>query len=123
MNSRDALNAPLFLMSDEERYRAEAEARWRREATRAGLTPDRGVAVPQNASNGHSSPVSGRCLAVLKVLSDGRYHKTSEFLGPNVGGSEGLRRLRELRAKGFQIERKKIAGRSSWMYRLKKGER
>ena len=122
MNSRDALNVPLFLMSDEDRYRAEAEARWAREATRAGLTPDRGVAVPQNASKGHSSPVSGRCLAVLKVLSDGRYHKTSEFLGPDKGGSEGMRRLRELKTRGYVIERRKINGSSQWEYRLKTEE-
>lgn len=36
----------------------------------------------------------------------------------SIGGTEGLRRLRELRAKGHTIRMRKIEGRSTRQYRL-----
>jgi hypothetical protein len=56
---------------------------------------------------------------VLNVLWDGHWHDGPELTHPEVGGSEGLRRLRELREKGYDIEmRKKAKGRTTRQYRL-----
>jgi hypothetical protein len=60
-----------------------------------------------------------RQLAVLSVLKDGQWHDGPELTHPEVGGSEGLRRLRELRAKGYMIEmRIKAKGKTTRQYRL-----
>jgi hypothetical protein len=41
------------------------------------------------------------------------------FTAPDVGGSEGLRRLRELRQMGWAVERKpKPGSHTGWLYRL-----
>jgi hypothetical protein len=37
---------------------------------------------------------------------------------PEVGGSEGLKRLRELRAAGFPIEKRPKPHSDAWQYRL-----
>lgn len=42
---------------------------------------------------------------VLALLQDGQYHSTSEIV--SVGGLDGARRLRELRAAGHQIVARK----------------
>jgi|WetSurSiteA1Bulk_404760.scaffolds.fasta_scaffold39427_2 hypothetical protein len=56
---------------------------------------------------------------VYDVLKDGEWHDGPELTHPAVGGSEGLRRLRELRAKGYTIEmRRKAKGRTTRQYRL-----
>lgn len=39
---------------------------------------------------------------------------------PEIGGTEGLRRLRELRHDGILIEMKKIDGSSAYQYRIAK---
>jgi hypothetical protein len=39
---------------------------------------------------------------------------------PSVGGSEGLRRLRELRSNGLTVEMKKIPQSSAYQYRIAK---
>ena len=58
---------------------------------------------------------------VLQVLEDGEWHDGHELTHPAVGGSEGLRRLRELRAKGYVIEmRKKAKGQTTRQYRLER---
>jgi len=60
-----------------------------------------------------------RQLAVYNILKDGEWHDGPELTHPAVGGSEGLRRLRELRAKGYTIEmRRKAKGRTTRQYRL-----
>ena len=118
MNSRDALDAPLFLQSDEDRLKAEIQERWKDEKWKRSpiyaTLADRAVAVPQDAKNGHST----RADRVLKVLSDGQWHPGHHLTGPEAGGSEGLRRLRELREKGYQIEMRKREGLASREYRL-----
>ncbi len=64
-----------------------------------------------------------RADKVLNVLRDGQWHQGHELTGPTVGGSEGLRRLREIKqqlakAGGTgKIEARRIAGRASWQYR------
>lgn len=59
-----------------------------------------------------------RWESVLIVLSDGLWHKTMSFLTPACG-SEGLKRLRELRQRGLPIEARRIEGSAQWEYRLK----
>lgn len=68
---------------------------------------------------GPSSMLGDRQQRVLDVLADGRWHDGPELTHPAVGGSEGLRRLRELRAKGYHIRmRLKAKGKTTRQYRL-----
>lgn len=62
-----------------------------------------------------------------KLVVDGKQVKTSAgwvpghlLTSPAVGGTEGLRRLRELRNSGVRIEMKKIEGSSAYQYRIAK---
>lgn len=41
-----------------------------------------------------------------------------ELTTPEVGGSEGLKRLRELRQKGFKIDGRRMDGADAWEYRM-----
>jgi hypothetical protein len=58
--------------------------------------------------------------AVRSYLSDrlNEWIPGYELTAPDVGGSEGLRRLRELRADGLPIEGRKKAKSTAWEYRL-----
>lgn len=56
--------------------------------------------------------------AVLRILQDGRWHSTAELDHPAVGGSEGTRRLRELRKLGYTIEKRRHEGHDDFEYRL-----
>lgn len=58
----------------------------------------------------------GKVLEALRC-ADGGWVPGFEFQRPEIGGSEALRRMRELRAEGHNIERKAAAG-TSWLYRL-----
>lgn len=58
-----------------------------------------------------------RVLARLMARSPGWVHGP-ELCAPDCGGSEGLRRVRELRAEGFGIEKRPKAGSSAPEYRL-----
>lgn len=64
-----------------------------------------------------------RQLQVLDVLWDLQWHDGHELTHPSVGGSEGLRRLRELRDLGAPIEKRKkpVRGSTTWQYRLTGG--
>lgn len=56
---------------------------------------------------------------VLKVLNDHKWHFASELTTQKTGGSEGLRRVRELRAEGYPIEGPKtVRNRATKQYRL-----
>jgi hypothetical protein len=62
-----------------------------------------------------------RKFHVLRALRrrHGEWLPGHVFTQPEVGGSEGLRRLRELRADGWPIERRPSPkSASSWEYRL-----
>ena len=63
-----------------------------------------------------------RRKAVLDLLSDGQKHKTSEISSPETGGTDGTRRLRELRAEGHNICKEKDAETDQWLYWLEKIE-
>ena len=115
MNGKDAINAPLFFQTDEDRLKAEIEARWLEARPRAAVNGETRQKPPQNAMAGHPTR-GGRVLA---ILLDGQWHPTTEFLGPRIGGSEGMRRLRELRRKGFAIEARRRKDSAQWEYRLR----
>lgn len=55
---------------------------------------------------------------VYNALKSRHWTPGFELTKPEVGGSEGLRRLRELRAQGFDIKRRKITGSNAFEYRL-----
>lgn len=67
-----------------------------------------------------------RRRAVFNLLADGRWHRTTEFQRADVGGSEGMRRVREVRAdvergkhRGWKaLVKRKAAGSSQYEYRL-----
>ena len=133
MNSRKAMDAPDFLVPKDQQTELEM-AEWSAEMA----IRDRDVlrkaiqrAAPSDISDffhptpaERSKPIVApippgtRQKAILDVLADGLWHPGHELTGPKCGGSEGLRRLRELRAKGYRIEARKIQGRSSWQYKL-----
>jgi hypothetical protein len=64
-----------------------------------------------------------RRLAVGRLLGDGLWHSTSEVCHPGIGGSEGCRRLRELRLSlrkdgVFDIEKRRCLEGSQYEYRM-----
>lgn len=67
-------------------------------------------------------PAAGQCKAnVLAYLQDhrGQWVDGNELETPVTGGDQGLKRLRELRADGHNIEnRPHPRGRGTWQYRL-----
>lgn len=64
--------------------------------------------------------VSVRKANVLALLHDGQWHATCEICAPHVGGSEGTRRLRELRAEGHRIVKRHKDDSDQWDYRLER---
>lgn len=65
-------------------------------------------------------PVFGgiRRERVLTVLMDANWHTTQEINSVQVGGTEGVRRLRELRADGYNIVKRRMEGSTQFEYRL-----
>lgn len=63
---------------------------------------------------------------VFRRMSDGKWHKTMDICGAAVGGSEGTRRVRELRKEcrdglrsGWNtIDKRKVVGSTQYEYRL-----
>lgn len=58
---------------------------------------------------------------VKELLGDGEWHKTGEINSKECGGTEGTRRLRELREErfgGLSIEKRKEEGGDEFEYRL-----
>ena len=51
-------------------------------------------------------------------MADREWHSTMEINAANVGGSEGCRRLRELRSGGYVFSKRKRTGTSQYEYRL-----
>ena len=78
-----------------------------------------GVEYGKHAFQDRYVVLGDRQQAVYDVLADGHWHDGPELTHPAAGGSEGLRRLRELRAKGYTIEmRLKAKGKTTRQYRL-----
>lgn len=55
---------------------------------------------------------------VLGLLKRGGWHSTMDVNDVDGGGSEGCRRLRELRAMGYVIEKRRKVGSDQFEYRL-----
>jgi len=59
---------------------------------------------------------------VWALMQDGQFHSAQEIMGAagkgDIPAMEGLRRMRELRAHGFDLEKERMGNRR-WMYRLK----
>jgi hypothetical protein len=55
---------------------------------------------------------------VLDLLKQEEWVSTAAICSPDVGGSEGTRRLRELRARGFAISKRKKVGSTQFEYHL-----
>ena len=62
--------------------------------------------------------LEGRRRMVAALLRDMEWHTTAEINAPDVGGSEGTRRLRELRAVGYIIDQRRRENSDQWEYRL-----
>lgn len=55
---------------------------------------------------------------VYDALKSRKWTPGYELTHPSVGGTEGLRRLRELREEGFDIKKRPMAGSAAYEYRL-----
>ena len=55
---------------------------------------------------------------VLNLMSDYGWHSTVDICAVDVGGTEGCRRLRELRAKGYTIAKRKKIDSTQYEYKL-----
>jgi hypothetical protein len=92
--------------------------------------PVRGCGFPKDPCPWHP-PVHGYADPARRVSADTRRAnvldrlKAQEWVSgpdlchPDVGGSEGLRRLRELRAAGYAIEKRKRMESDAYEYRLR----
>jgi len=54
---------------------------------------------------------------VMDLMRDGQWHDREEIIQA-AKGSEGLRRMRELRKRGFSVEKQRKPETRSWSYRL-----
>jgi biotin operon repressor len=57
-------------------------------------------------------------VATYLVERVGRWVPGYKLASLEVGGSEGLKRLRELRDEGFKIEKRKMKGSSAYEYKV-----
>lgn len=90
------------------------------QAARPNLDPlEADNALTGHAEAPHKAPrldsARGR---VLHLLLDRQWHTSPAICDPAVGGSEGLRRLRELRAEGWWIEKRRATA-GLYEYRLR----
>lgn len=68
--------------------------------------------------NDPTPDASTRRDRVLSLLQRGGWFSGPEIANERVGGSEGLRRLRELRADGWEIDERPVKGSNVHQYRL-----
>jgi hypothetical protein len=54
---------------------------------------------------------------VYRLMKDGRWHSAMEILNA-ARGTEGLRRLRELRKYGAEIQKVRVPNQRTWQYRM-----
>lgn len=69
-------------------------------------------------ADGRRFSIDTRRALVSKLLLDGHWHTTAEVNAWDVGGSEGTRRLRELRAAGLELEKRRKKGSDMFEYRV-----
>ncbi len=68
--------------------------------------------------NGRRVSLATRRALVGTLLEDGLWHDTAAINAPGIGGSEGTRRLRELRKLGLPVEMRKKTGSDMYEYRV-----
>jgi hypothetical protein len=86
------------------------------------FAPTRGAALP----SGVPEDAKSRRENVWRLLRDGQWHTTMEINDVTVGGSEGCRRLRELRRlvrnarlpPYCNIQKRKVPDSNQWEYLL-----
>ena len=54
---------------------------------------------------------------VTALMGDGHWHSSNEICQPDIGGREGLRRLRELRKQGYTVEKRRVKDGGTFEYR------
>lgn len=54
---------------------------------------------------------------VQALMQDGHWHDAEAIIAAS-GVREGLRRMRELRAQGYRIEKRRVQDSRNWQYRL-----
>jgi hypothetical protein len=75
--------------------------------------------MPYEDDSRKVSAETRRAQVLGKLLrAEGAWVPGPELADSGTGGSEGLRRVRDLRAKGWKIEGRRIKGRDAWEYRL-----
>tara|TARA_Y100001963_G_C6728722_1_gene422764 strand:- start:180 stop:452 length:273 start_codon:yes stop_codon:yes gene_type:complete len=45
---------------------------------------------------------------VMRLMLDLKWHSANEICQPEIGGREGLRRLRELRKQGYVVSKRRV---------------
>jgi hypothetical protein len=63
------------------------------------------------------SGLQSACRRVYDLMKDGQWH-TAQAIIDASGQREGMRRMRELRQIGYQVEERRETGRREWQYRL-----
>lgn len=63
------------------------------------------------------SGLQSACRRVYGLMKDGQWH-TAQAIIDASGQREGMRRMRELRQIGYQVEERRETGRREWQYRL-----
>lgn len=63
-------------------------------------------------------PTRAESVGEYLAVRLGRWVPGYNLTTPEVGGSEGLKRLRELRAAGFTIEKRRMANSHAYEYRM-----
>lgn len=74
--------------------------------------------TPESVTTQTDLASDGAKNRVFELMLDYQWHRTSEINSAAVGGTEGTRRLRELRAEGWQIVKRTVEGSRQFEYRL-----
>ncbi len=116
MNGKDAMYAPEFDDSIDDirlsRVNGIPIDPSTPEAFQKGIKKVVDQIIHDNYNTSYDSPsgkivaIGTRCWHVLEVLRDRMWHPTSNFSNPRTG-TDGTRRIRELRAMGFKIEQRR----------------
>lgn len=75
------------------------------------------IGASQELTNADLDELSVDRERVLALMLDGLWHTTLEITGAAVG-TEGMRRFRELKQRGYRYEKRKVSGHRIWEYRL-----
>lgn len=82
------------------------------------VAPDAPQPIQKPVTSAKDPALGSRQKAVLRALGDLQWHEGHILTHPSTGGSEGLRRVRELREMGAPIEMRKRPKVATRDYRL-----